>query len=57
MRGVTWRKSLYWRIALGLFAFVTLMLAAEGALFLWISQRLAGVLRGDARRSHRIQSR
>ena len=44
MRGVTWRKSLYWRIALGLFAFVTLMLAAEGALFLWISQRLAGAM-------------
>ena len=42
--GVPWRKSLYWRIALGLFAFVTLMLAAEGALFLWISQRLAGAM-------------
>ncbi len=39
--GVTWRKSLYWRIALGLFAFVALMLAAEGALFLWISERQA----------------
>ena len=42
--GVSWRKSLYWRIALGLFAFVALMLAAEGALFLWISQRLAGAM-------------
>ena len=39
--GVTWQKSLYWRIALGLFAFVALMLAAEGALFLWVSERLA----------------
>jgi signal transduction histidine kinase len=40
MLGVTWPKSLYWRLALGLFAFVALMLAAEGALFLWISERL-----------------
>jgi signal transduction histidine kinase len=42
--GVPWHKSLYWRIALGLFAFVALMLVAEGALFLWISQRLAGAM-------------
>jgi signal transduction histidine kinase len=42
MRGVPWHRSLYWRIALGLVAFVALMLAAEGALFLWISERLAG---------------
>lgn len=42
--GVPWHKSLYWRIALGLFAFVALMLVAEGALFLWISQRLAGAI-------------
>jgi len=41
---VPWRRSLYWRIALGLFAFVALMLVAEGALFLWISQRLAGAM-------------
>jgi two-component system sensor histidine kinase BaeS len=39
-----WRKSLYWRIALGLFVFVAVMLAAEGALFLWVSQRLAGAM-------------
>ena len=44
MYGVPWRRSLYWRIALGLFAFVALMLVAEGALFLWISQRLAGAM-------------
>src|SRR6187549_1427902 len=44
MLGVPWPKSLYWRIALGLFAFVALMLAAEGTLFLWISQRLAGAM-------------
>ncbi len=44
MHGVPWRRSLYWRITLGLFAFVALMLVAEGALFLWISQRLAGAM-------------
>ena len=44
MLGVSWRKSLYRRIALGLFAFVAVMLAAEGTLFLWISQRLAGAM-------------
>jgi signal transduction histidine kinase len=44
MLGVNWRNSLYLRIALGLFAFVALMLAAEGALFLWISDRLAGAM-------------
>jgi signal transduction histidine kinase len=37
-----WYRSLYWRIALGLFAFLALMLAAEGALFLWITDRIAG---------------
>ena len=42
--GVPWHQSLYWRIALGLFAFVALMLVAEGALFLWISDRLAGAM-------------
>ena len=37
-----WYRSLYWRIALGLFALLALMLAAEGALFLWITDRIAG---------------
>jgi two-component system sensor histidine kinase BaeS len=37
-----WYHSLYWRIALGLFAFLALMLAAQGALFLWITDRIAG---------------
>jgi signal transduction histidine kinase len=36
-----WYRSLYWRIAAGLFAFLALMLAAEGALFLWMSDRIA----------------
>src|SRR5688572_12743376 len=42
--GVPWHQSLYWRIALGLFGLVALMLVAEGALFLWISDRLAGAM-------------
>jgi two-component system, OmpR family, sensor kinase len=37
-----WYQSLYWRIALGLFAFLALMLAAQGGLFLWMTDRVAG---------------
>lgn len=37
-----WYQSLYWRIAVGLFAFLALMLAAEAALFLWMTDRIAG---------------
>ena len=37
-----WYRSLYWRMALGLVAFLALMLAAQGALFLWVSDRIAG---------------
>jgi two-component system, OmpR family, sensor kinase len=37
-----WYRSLYWRIALGLFAFLALMLAAQGALFLWVADQMAG---------------
>jgi two-component system, OmpR family, sensor kinase len=37
-----WYRSLYWRVAFGLIAFLALMLAAEAALFLWTSQRIAG---------------
>ena len=37
-----WYRSLYWRIGLGLFAFLALMLAAHGALFLWTTDRIAG---------------
>jgi signal transduction histidine kinase len=36
-----WYRSLYWRVALGLFGFLTIMLAAEGALFLWMNDRIA----------------
>jgi signal transduction histidine kinase len=39
---LSWYKSLYWRIALGLIAFLALMLAAEGALFIWTTDRIAG---------------
>lgn len=34
--------SLYWRIALGLFASLALMVAAEAGLFIWITQQAAG---------------
>jgi signal transduction histidine kinase len=37
-----WYRSLYWRIGLGLLAFLALMLAAQGALFLWTTERMAG---------------
>jgi signal transduction histidine kinase len=37
-----WYRSLYWRIALGLIAFIALMLAAEGGIFLWMTDRIAG---------------
>src|SRR5512143_2612664 len=37
-----WYRSLYWRVAIGLIAFLALMLAAEAALFLWTSERIAG---------------
>jgi signal transduction histidine kinase len=40
--GPRWYQSLYWRIALGLFAFLALMLAAQGALFLWMTDQIAG---------------
>ena len=37
-----WYRSLYWRIALGLFAFLALMLAAQSALFVWMVDQTAG---------------
>ena len=37
-----WYHSLYWRIALGLFAFLALMLTAEAAILLWLAGRTAG---------------
>src|SRR5215210_4361014 len=39
---VRWYRSLYWRFALGLIGFLALMLAAEGGMFLWITDRIAG---------------
>ena len=42
MSNPTWHRSLYWRIGLGLFAFLALMLAAQSALFLWMTDRVAG---------------
>ena len=37
-----WHRSLYWRMGLGLFAFLALMLTAQGALILWLTDRMAG---------------
>jgi len=42
MSKLHWYRSLYWRIALGLIAFLAIMLAAEGGIFLWMSDRIAG---------------
>ncbi len=39
---IRWYRSLYWRIAVGLFAFLALMLTAQTALFLWMTDRIAG---------------
>jgi len=39
---VSWYRSLFWRIAVGLIAFLALMLVAQGALFIWTSDRIAG---------------
>jgi signal transduction histidine kinase len=38
----SWYHSLYWRIALGLVAFLGLALAAQGLLFIWMTDRIAG---------------
>src|SRR5215475_4594023 len=38
----TWYRSLYWRIAVGLVAFLALMLVAQGALFIYTTDRIAG---------------
>jgi two-component system OmpR family sensor kinase len=48
----TWYRSLYWRIALGLFAFLVLTLAAQGALFIWMIDQTAGTM--PARSPRRI---
>lgn len=37
-----WYRSLYWRIGLGLVLFLVLMLAAQGLLFIYLTERLAG---------------
>jgi signal transduction histidine kinase len=42
MSNLRWYRSLYWRIALGLIAFLAIMLAAEGGIFLWMTDRIAG---------------
>src|SRR5688572_15370952 len=42
MSRTAWYRSLYWRLALGLIAFLALMLAAQGLLFIWMTDRIAG---------------
>jgi two-component system sensor histidine kinase BaeS len=42
MSNPRWYRSLYWRIAFGLIAFLAIMLAAEGGVFLWMTDRIAG---------------
>ena len=37
-----WPQSLYWRVALGLVAFLALMLAAQSAVFVWVVDQTAG---------------
>ena len=37
-----WHRSLYWRLALGFIAFLALALAAQGVLFIWMTDRIAG---------------
>ena len=37
-----WYRSLYWRIGLGLVAFLALILAGQTAAFLWFASRIAG---------------
>ena len=37
-----WYRSLYWRIGLGLVAFLALILAGQAAAFLWFASRIAG---------------
>jgi two-component system, OmpR family, sensor kinase len=37
-----WYQSLYWRIAVSLIAFLALALIAQGVLFIWMTDRIAG---------------
>lgn len=37
-----WYRSLYWRIAASLIAFLALALIAQGVLFIWMTDRIAG---------------
>src|SRR5688572_14996497 len=39
-----WYRSFYWRVALGLFGFLALTLAAEAAIFLWMSGQISDSL-------------
>ena len=41
-----WYRSLYWRIALGFVALLAVLLAVQGAVFLWITGRAAELMPG-----------
>ena len=57
----TWHRSLYWRIALGVVAFLAAMLVVQAMLFVWVvsqSGRIAaGAIAGPARDDGRARSR
>jgi signal transduction histidine kinase len=44
-----WYRSLFWRAAIALIALVAVLLAAEGALFLWLSPHTSGAMPRDPR--------
>ena len=47
-----WYRSLYWRIAFGFVALLAVLLVAQGVVFLWLTDRIVGLV---ARRTARRQ--
>ena len=46
---LAWYRSLYWRIGLGLVVFLALILAGQGLLFIYLTDRLAGSMPARSR--------
>jgi signal transduction histidine kinase len=46
MPEIVWYRSFYWRIALGFVALLAVLLAVQGALFLWLTGRASELLPG-----------
>ena len=46
MPEIVWYRSFYWRIALGFVALLAVLLAVQGALFLWLTGRATELLPG-----------